>query len=106
MAKNEKIDATFSIENEDLGNWVVSLIMEEFIENDDLNEYILSSLPENYELSDEQAEIIAGVTMNSFLAGIQIGIMDAFEKINMAVAEGVCELNKTAKADNFNGLLS
>ena len=45
MAKDKNIDATFSIENEDLGNWVVSL-MEEFIENDDLNDYIFSSLPE------------------------------------------------------------
>ena len=35
MTKNENIDATFCIEDEDLGNWVVSL-MEEFIENDDL----------------------------------------------------------------------
>ena len=35
MTKDKNIDATFSIENEDLGNWVVSL-MEEFIENDDL----------------------------------------------------------------------
>lgn len=33
MTKNEKIDATFCIEDEDLGNWVVSL-MEEFIENE------------------------------------------------------------------------
>lgn len=45
MAKDKNIDATFSIKNEDLGNWVVSL-MEEFIENDDLNDYIFSSLPE------------------------------------------------------------
>lgn len=30
MVKNEKIDAMFNIEEEDLGNWVVSL-MEEFI---------------------------------------------------------------------------
>ena len=105
MSKNEKIDAMFSIENEDLGNWVVSF-MEEFIENDDLNDYILSSLPEDYKLSDEQAEIIASVTMNSFLAGIQIGIMDAFEKINIAVAEGYKEFDKTAKPNNFNGLIS
>jgi hypothetical protein len=33
MTKNENIDATFCIEDEDLGNWVVSL-MEEFIENE------------------------------------------------------------------------
>lgn len=39
-------------ENEDLGNWVISL-MEEFIENDDLNDYIFSSLPEDSKLSDE-----------------------------------------------------
>ena len=95
MAKNEKIDATFNIEEEDLGNWVVSL-MEEFIENEDLNDYMFSSLPEDYKLSDEQAEIIASVSMNSFLAGFQIGIMDAFDKINMAIAEGAFELNKAA----------
>ena len=105
MTKDKNIDATFSIENEDLGNWVVSL-MEEFIENDDLNDYIFSSLPEDSKLSDEQAEIIASVSMNSFLAGIQIGIMDAFDEINAAVAEGACEFNKMAKADNFNGLMS
>lgn len=58
MAKDKNIDATFCIENEDLGNWVVSL-MEEFIENEDLNDYMFNSLPENYKLSDEQAEIIA-----------------------------------------------
>lgn len=105
MTKNENIDATFSIENEDLGNWVVSL-MEEFIENDDLNDYIFSSLPEDSKLSDEQAEIIASVSMNSFLAGVQIGIMDAFDKINAAVAEGYEEFEKTAKVNNFNGLMS
>ena len=44
--------------------------MEEFIENDDLNDYIFSSLPEDSKLSDERAEIIASVSMNSFLAGI------------------------------------
>ena len=93
MAKNEKIDATFNIEEEDLGNWVVSL-MEEFIENEDLNDYMFSSLPEDYKLSDEQAEIIASVSMNSFLAGVQIGIMDAFDKINAAVAEGYKESDK------------
>ena len=87
MVKNEKIDAMFNIEEEDLGNWVVSL-MEEFIENEDLNDYMFSSLPKDCELSDKEAEIIASVSMNSFLAGVQIGIMDAFDKINMAVAEG------------------
>lgn len=105
MAKDKNIDAIFNIEEEDLGNWVVSL-MEEFIENEDLNDCMFNSLPEDYKLSDEQAEIIASVSMNSFLAGIQIGIMDAFDKINMAVAEGYEEFNKTAKADNFNGLMS
>ena len=105
MLKNEKIDAMFDIEEEDLGNWVVSL-MEEFIENEDLNDYMFNSLPEDYKLSDEQAEIIASVSMNSFLAGVQIGIMDAFDKINAAVAEGYKEFDKTAKADNFNGLMS
>ena len=105
MSKNEKIDPMFNIEEEDLGNWVVSF-MEEFIEDEDLNDYMFNSLPEDYKLSDEQAEIIASVSMNSFLAGIQIGIMDAFDKINMAVAEGYEEFNKTAKADNFNGLMS
>ncbi len=93
MVKNEKIDAMFNIEEEDLGNWVVSL-MEEFIENEDLNDYMFSDLPKDYELSDEQAEIIASVSMNSFLAGVQIGIMDAFDKINMAVAAGREELDK------------
>lgn len=93
MAKDKNIDATFSIENEDLGNWVVSL-MEEFIENEDLNDYMFNSIPEDYKLSDEQAEIIASVSMNSFLAGIQIGIMDAFDKINMTVAEGYKEFDK------------
>lgn len=101
MTKNENIDATFNIE----GNWVVSL-MEEFIENEDLNDYILSSLPEDYKLSDEQAEIIASVTMNSFLAGIQSGIMDAFEKINMAVAEGYKEFDKVVAADGLGKHLS
>lgn len=105
MAKDKDIDATFCIENEDLGNWVISL-MEEFIENDDLNDYIFSSLPEDSKLSDEQAEIIASVSMNSFLAGIQIGIMDAFEKINMAVAEGYKELDKVASADSLSKHLS
>lgn len=76
MTKDKNIDTTFCIENEDL------------------NDYMFSSLPEDYKLSDEQAEIIANVSMNSFLAGIQIGIMDAFEKINMAVAEGCKELTK------------
>lgn len=60
MTKNENIDATFSIENEDLGNWVVS----------------------------------------------QIGIMDAFDKINMAVAEGRGELDKVASADGLSKHLS
>ena len=80
--------------------------MEEFIENDDLNDYIFSSLPEDSKLSDEQAEIIASVSMNSFLAGIQIGIMDAFEKINMAVAEGYEEHNKVVAADDLSKHLS
>lgn len=101
MTKNENIDATFSIENEDLGNWVVSL-MEEFNENKDLNDYIFGSIPEDYELSDKEAEILAGVSMNSFLAGVQIGIMDAFEKINMAVAEGRGELGKVVSADGLS----
>lgn len=105
MTKDKNIDATFSIENEDLGNWVVSL-MEEFIENEDLNDYMFNSIPEDYKLSDEQAEIIASVSMNSFLAGIQIGIMDAFEKINMAVAEGYKEFDKVIVADGFNKHLS
>ena len=105
MTKNENIDATFCIENEDLGNWVVSL-MEEFIENEDLNDYMFSSLPEDYKLSDEQAEIIASVSMNSFLAGIQIGIMDAFEKINIAVAEGYKEFDKAVTADGLGKHLS
>lgn len=105
MAKDKNIDATFSIENEDLGNWVVSL-MEEFIENDDLNDYIFSSLPEDCKLSDEQAEIIASVSMNSFLAGIKIGIMDAFEKINIAVAEGYKEHNKVIAAGSLDKHLS
>ena len=105
MAKDKNIDATFNIEEEDLGNWVVSL-MEEFIENEDLNDYMFNSIPEDYKLSDEQAEIIASVSMNSFLAGIQIGIMDAFEKINMAVAEGYKEFDKVITADGFNKHLS
>ena len=105
MTKDRNIDATFSIENEDLGNWVISL-MEEFIENDDLNDYIFSSLPEDYKLSDEQAEIIASVTTNSFLAGIQVGIMDAFEKINIAVAEGYKEHNKVVAAGSLGKHLS
>ena len=105
MAKNEKIDATFNIEEEDLGNWVVSL-MEEFIENEDLNGYMFSSLPEDYKLSDEQAEIIASVSMNSFLAGVQIGIMDAFDKINAAVAEGYKEFDKVIAAGGLGKHLS
>ena len=105
MVKNEKIDAVFNIEEEDLGNWVVSL-MEEFIENEDLNDYMFSSLPKDYKLSDEQAEIIASVSMNSFLAGVQIGIMDAFDKINMAVAEGCEELDKVVAADGLSKHLS
>lgn len=105
MAKNEKIDATFNIEEEDLGNWVVSL-MEEFIENEDLNDYMFNSLPEDYKLSDEQAEIIVSVSMNSFLAGIQIGIMDAFEKINMAVAENFKEFDKMVAVDSSSKHLS
>lgn len=105
MAKDKNIDATFSIEDEDLGNWVVSL-MEEFIENDDLNDYIFSSLPEDSKLSDEQAEIIASVSMNSFFAGVQIGIMDAFEKINIAVAEGYKEFDKAIAADGLSKHLS
>ena len=44
--------------------------------------------------------------MNSFLAGVQIGIMDAFDKINAAVAKGYEEFEKTAKVNNFNGLMS
>ena len=105
MAKNEKIDPIFNIEEEDLGNWVVSL-MEEFIENEDLNDYMFDSLPEDYKLSDEQAEIIASVSMNSFLAGVQIGIMDAFDKINMAVAEGYKEFDKAIVADGLSKHLS
>lgn len=105
MSKNEKIDAMFNIEEEDLGNWVVSL-MEEFIENEDLNDYMFDSLPKDYKLSDEQAEIIASVSMNSFLAGIQIGIMDAFEKINMAVAEGYKESDKVIAAGSLGKHLS
>lgn len=105
MAKDKNIDVTFNIEDEDLGNWVVSL-MEEFIENEDLNDYMFSSLPEDCKLSDEQAEIIASVSMNSFLAGIQIGIMDAFEKINIAVAEGYKEFDKAIAADGLSKHLS
>lgn len=44
--------------------------------------------------------------MNSFLAGIQIGIMDAFEKINMAVAEGYEEHNKVVAAGSLGKHLS
>ena len=44
--------------------------------------------------------------MNSFLAGIQIGIMDAFEKINMAVAEGYKEHNKVVTAGSLGKHLS
>lgn len=105
MAKNEKVDATFNIEEEDLGNWVVSL-MEEFIGDEDLNDYMFSSLPKDYELSDKEAEILAGVSMNSFLAGVQIGIMDAFEKINIAVAEGYKEFDKAIAADGLSKHLS
>lgn len=105
MTKDKNIDATFSIENEDLGNWVVSL-MEEFIENEDLNDYMFNSLPEDYKLSDKEAEIIASVSMNSFLAGIQIGIMDAFEKINIAVAEGYKEFDKVVAVDSSSKHLS
>lgn len=105
MVKNEKIDATFNIEEEDLGNWVVSL-MEEFIEDEDLNDYMFSDLPKDYKLSDKEAEIIASVSMNSFLAGVQIGIMDAFEKINIAVAEGYKEFDKAIAADGFSKHLS
>lgn len=105
MVKNEKIDATFNIEEEDLGNWVVSL-MEEFIENEDLNDYMFSSLPEDYKLGGKEAEIIASVSMNSFLAGIQIGIMDAFDKINIAVAEGYKEHNKVVAAGGLGKHLS
>lgn len=105
MVKDKNIDATFCIEDEDLGNWVFSL-MEEFIEDDDLNEFIFDSLPEDYKLSDEQAEIIASVSMDSFLAGLQIGIMDAFDKINMAVAEGYKEFDKVVAADGLSKHLS
>ena len=63
MVKNEKFDATFNIEEEDLGNWVISL-MEEFIENEDLNDYMFSDLPKDYKLSDKEAEIIASVSVN------------------------------------------
>ena len=109
MTKNKNIDknidATFNIEEEDLGNWVVSL-MEEFIENEDLNDYMFSSLPEDCNLSDEQAEIIASVSMNSFLAGVQIGIMDAFEKINIAVAKNFKEFDKMVAVDSSSKHLS
>lgn len=57
MLKNEKIDATFNIEEEDLGNWVASL-------------------------------------------------MDAFEKINMAVVEGCEEHNKVVAAGSLGKHLS
>lgn len=105
MKKDKNVDIMFNIENEDLGNWVVSL-MEEFIENDDLNDYIFSSIPEDYKLSDKEAEIIASVSMNSFLAGVQIGIMDAFDKINMAVAEGYKESDKVIAAGSLGKHLS
>lgn len=105
MSKNEKFDATFNVEEEDLGNWVVSL-MEEFIEDEDLNDYMFSDLPKDYKLSDKEAEIIASASMNSFLAGVQIGVMDAFDKINMAVAEGYKELDKVASADGLSKHLS
>lgn len=105
MSKNEKIDAMFNIEEEDLGNWVVSL-MEEFIEDEDLNDYMFNSLSKDYKLSDKEAEIIASVSMNSFLAGVQIGIMDAFDKINMAVVEGREELDRVVAADSFSKHLS
>lgn len=105
MSKNEKIDAMFNIEEEDLGNWVVSL-MEEFIEDEGLNEYMFSDLPKDCKLSDKEAEIIASVSMNSFLAGVQIGIMDAFDKINMAVAEGYKEFDKAIAADGLSKHLS
>lgn len=105
MTKNENINATFCIENEDLGNWVVSLA-EEFNENEDLNDYIFSSIPEGCELSDKQAEIIASVSMSSFLAGVQIGIMDAFDKINAAVAENFKEFDKMVAVDSSSKHLS
>ena len=57
MAKDKNIDATFNIEDEDLGNWVVSL-MEEFIENDDLNDYIFNSLPEDYKLVTNRQRLL------------------------------------------------
>ena len=44
--------------------------------------------------------------MNSFLAGIQIGIMDAFEKINIAVAEGYKESDKVIAAGSLDKHLS
>ena len=44
--------------------------------------------------------------MNSFLAGVQIGIMDAFDKINMAVAEGYKEFDKVVAADGLSKHLS
>lgn len=67
---------------------------------------MFSSLPEDCKLSDEQAEIIASVSMNSFLAGVQIGIMDAFDKINMAAAEGYKEFDKVIAADGLSKHLS
>ena len=70
------------------------------------HDYIFSSLPEDSKLSDEQAEIIASVLMNSFLAGVQIGIMDAFEKINIAVAEGYKESDKVIAAGSLGKHLS
>lgn len=105
MEKDKNIDAIFCIEDEDLGNWVV-LLMEEFIENDDLNDYIFNSLPEDSKLSNKEAEIIASVSMSSFLAGVQIGIMDAFDKINAAVAEGYKEFDKVVAADGLSKHLS
>lgn len=46
------------------------------------------------------------MSMNSFLAGIQIGIMDAFEKINIAVAEGYKESDKVIAAGSLDKHLS
>lgn len=48
----------------------------------------------------------ADVTMNSFLAGIQIGIMDAFDKINIAVAENFKEFDKMVAVDSSSKHLS
>ena len=105
MTKDKNVDAVFCIDKEDLGNWVVSLV-EEFTENDDLNDYIFSSIPEDCELSDEQAEMMANIIMSSLLVGVQIGIMDALEKINMAVAEGYEEHNKVVAAGSLSKHLS